>query len=121
MKFFFFVFLISITCKSQVLTSEAEDLQKTDPTQFHAIETFAYHKWQLNDIRRIKEINDQTEAYLKVCKLVTDDLRRHKNCMKAIKMYSEESKRKDPFLNPTINWKKVLFELQAWIDNKRIH
>lgn len=121
MKFFLFICIISTTCNAQVLTTKAKNLQKKDPAQFHAIETFAYQNWKFNDERRIKEINDQTEAYLRVWELVREDLRLHQNCMKAIKMSSEESKKKDPFLNPTINWKEVLFEIQAWMDHKRIH
>lgn len=117
MKIIFLILLLSATCKSQVLTSKAQSLQKENLQQFHAIETFAFNKWKTNDSRQIRELNLQIEAYLEVKKLIKTDFRRNEKCIKAIKMHSGNSKRENPLHNPTIDWRKVLFELRSWINH----
>lgn len=121
MKSFLLIIFLSTTCTSQVLTPKAETLQEKNLKQFHSIETFAFKKWNSNDLKRIKEINDQVEAYFEVRELVLDNVKLHQECMKAVKMHSERSKRVNLFHNPTIDWKKVLFELQSWINHKGVY
>lgn len=119
MKCYFLIFLLSTTtCIGQVLTPKAQRLREKNLQQFHAIEFFAFKKWNNNEIRRIKEINEQIDAFLEVRKLVLGNFRWHQACMKAVRIHSKKRERKNPFHNPTIDWKKVLFELQNWINPK---
>ncbi|WP_093228677.1 hypothetical protein [Salinimicrobium catena] len=103
----------------QVLTSKAEKLQKKNLQQYHAIETFAFKKWRSNDLKRVKEINDQVEAFLEVRRLVFRNFALDPACLAAVNKHSAKSKRKNPFHNPTVDWKKVLFDLQSILANKR--
>lgn len=121
MKSLIFIILLSTTCTSQVLTHKAKTLQSKNLQQFHGIETFAFSKWKANDIMRLREINDQVEAYFEVQSLIQDNFRRNEKCMKAIRMHSRKSKRKNPLHNPTIDWRNVLFELKSWINHKKVH
>ncbi len=118
MKSFLLIIFLSTTCSSQVLTPKAKKLQEKNLPQFHAIETFAF-KRHTNEIRRIKEINEQVEAFLEVRKMVFKSFDLDSECLKAVFMHSEKSKRENPFHNPTIDWKKVVFELRRRIYHKR--